>query len=90
VINHDKEIGLTAKGKAKVRLYHPYINDLGTYPTGSNIEVEVLPFRSALVKVTTKKETDKVTLNGIPYQIVNDKAGLSLCLWQSIRFPCRD
>jgi hypothetical protein len=75
VIRLDKEIGLTAKGKAKVRLYHPYINDLGTYPTGSTIEVEVLPFRSALVKVTTKKETDKVTLSGIPYQIVNDKVG---------------
>jgi hypothetical protein len=75
VINLDKEIGLTAKGKAKVRLYHPYIHDLGTYPTGSKIEVEVLPFRSALVKVTTKKETDKVLLSGIPYQIVNDKVG---------------
>jgi hypothetical protein len=75
VIHLDKEIGLTAKGKAKVRLYHPYIHDLGTYSTGSKIEVEVLPFRSALVKVTTKKETDKVALSGIPYQIVNDKAG---------------
>ncbi|GAP73267.1 hypothetical protein [Candidatus Symbiothrix dinenymphae] len=75
VINLDKEIGLTAKGKAKVRLYHPYIHDLGTYSVGSKIEVEVLPFRSALVKVTTKKETDKVLLSGIPYQIVNDKVG---------------
>jgi hypothetical protein len=75
VIHLDKEIGLTAKGKAKVRLYHPYIHDLGSYPTGSKIEVEVLPFRSALVKVTTKKETDKVLLSGIPYQIVNDKVG---------------
>jgi hypothetical protein len=75
LIRLDKEIGLTAKGKAKVRLYHPYIHDLGTYPTGSTIEVEVLPFRSALVKVTTKKETDKVALSGIPYHIVNDKVG---------------
>ncbi|GHT13336.1 hypothetical protein AGMMS4956_09360 [Bacteroidia bacterium] len=75
VIHLDKEIGLTAKGKAKVRLYHPYIHDLGTYSVGSKIEVEVLPFRSALVKVTTKKETDKVLLSGIPYQIVNDKVG---------------
>jgi hypothetical protein len=75
VIHLDKEIGLTAKGKAKVRLYHPYIKDMGTHPTGTEIEVEVLPFRSALVKVTTKKETDKVALSGIPYQIVNDKVG---------------
>jgi hypothetical protein len=69
------EIGLTAKGKAKVRLYHPYVHDLGTYATGAKVEVEVPPFRSALLKVTTQKEKDKIALSGIPYHIINDKAG---------------
>jgi hypothetical protein len=75
VITIGDEIGLTSKGKAKVRLYHPYIHDLGTYSANSRVEVEVLPFRSALAKVTTKKERDKILLSGIPYQIVNDKVG---------------
>jgi hypothetical protein len=66
---------LTKKGNAKVRLYHPYISDLGTHAYGSKVEVEVLPFRSALVKVTTQKETDRIALSGIPYQIINDRVG---------------
>ena len=37
--------------------------------------MEVLPFRAALVKVTTQPEKDKVALSGIPYYIINDKAG---------------
>jgi hypothetical protein len=74
-INIGNEIGLTAKGKAKVRLYHPYIYDLGTHATGTDVEVEVPPFRSVLLKVTTKKEKDRIALSGIPYHIVNDKVG---------------
>jgi hypothetical protein len=65
VISLDKTIGLTTKGKAKVLLYHPYLHDFGSHATGSTIEVEVLPFRSALVKVTTKKETDKIPQGAI-------------------------
>jgi hypothetical protein len=71
MITIGSEIGLASKGKAKLRQYHPFIQDLGTWANGSKVEVEVLPFRAALLKVTTKKETDKVALSGIPYQIVN-------------------
>jgi hypothetical protein len=74
-ITLNDEIGLTKKGTAKVRLYHPYIYDMGTHAYGSTVEVEVLPFRSALVKVTTQKEADRIALSGIPYQIVNDRVG---------------
>jgi hypothetical protein len=70
-----EEIGLTQKKKVKVRLYHPYIYDMGTHDFMSSIQVEVLPFRTALVKVTTENELDKVTLSGIPYQIINDQIG---------------
>lgn len=72
----DEETGLSEKGKeVKARLYHPYIYDLGKHAYGAELEVEVLPFRVALVKLTTEPETDKVALSGIPYQIVNDRAG---------------
>lgn len=74
-IRLDDEVGLSGGGNVKVRLYHPYVFDLGSHKYGSEIEVEVLPFRAALVKVTTQPEKDKVALSGIPYYIVNDKAG---------------
>lgn len=74
-INLDSSAGLEPAAKVKVRQYHPYIYDLGSHKYGSTIEVEVLPFRSALIKITTAPEKDKVALTGIPYQIINDKVG---------------
>lgn len=75
-IKLDSETGIIDNGKkVKARLYHPYIYDLGSHNYGDIIEVEVLPFRAALVKLTTQPEKDKVTLSGIPYLIINDKAG---------------
>ena len=50
----------------KVRMYHPYIEDLGSYKYGSEMKVTVLPFRAALVKVTNEPERDKIAINGIP------------------------
>lgn len=70
------EVGLESNGhKVKARLYHPYVCDLGTHPYNDVVEVEVLPFRAALLKVTTQPEKDKVALSGIPYYIINDKVG---------------
>lgn len=71
----DESTGLEKASKVKVRQYHPYIYDLGSHSYGSSIEVEVLPFRAALIKLTTAPEKDRVALSGIPYQIVNDKVG---------------
>ena len=70
-----EETGLDAAKKVKVRQYHPYIYDLGSYSYGKTIEVEVLPFRAALIKLTTAPEKDRVAISGIPYQIINDKVG---------------
>ena len=75
-IKLDSETGIIDNGKkVKARLYHPYIYDLGSHNYGDIIEVEVLPFRAALVKLTTQPEKDKVALSGIPYHIINDKTG---------------
>ena len=71
----NEEVGLTTRKNVKARLYHPYILDMGSHAYGTTIEVEVKPFRTALLKVTTAKERDAVALSGIPYQIVNDRVG---------------
>ena len=75
-IRLNDEVGLQDNRKqVKVRMYHPYIEDLGTYKYGSEMKVTVLPFRAALVKITNQPERDKVAITGIPYQIINDKVG---------------
>ncbi len=75
-IRLNEETGLKpTDGKVKARLYHPYVLDLGYHAYGEEIEVEVLPFRAALVKLTSEPEKDNVALSGIPYQIVNDRIG---------------
>lgn len=75
-VSLDESTGLTDNGKSvRARLYHPYIYDFGQHKFGDKLEVEVLPFRAALVKLTNEPEKDKVTLSGIPYHIINDKAG---------------
>jgi len=71
-----EEAGLKDSAKpVKVRMYHPYIFDMGKYQYGSTVEVKVLPFRAALVKITTSSEKDPVLISGIPYKIVNDRVG---------------
>jgi len=68
-----EETGLEKTGKkVQVRQYHPYLYDMGRYSYGTEVEVEVLPFRAALVKLTTETERDPILVSGIPYQIVND------------------
>jgi len=70
------EVGLANSGKpVQVRLYHPYIEDYGKHSYGSSIDVKVPAFRSVLLKVTTEKETDRVLISGVPYQIINDRVG---------------
>ena len=72
----DGSIGLEAtSSQVKVRLYHPYIQDFGNHRYGDVVEVEVLPFRAALIKATSVQEKDRVAFSGIPYRIVNDRAG---------------
>ena len=71
-----EEAGLDKSSKkVRVRQYHPYCYDLGSFNYGSDVEIEVLPFRSCLVKITTAPETDPVLVSGIPYEIINDRIG---------------
>jgi hypothetical protein len=57
-IRLDNEIGLTAKGKINICILHPYYETLKPQKYASEVEIEVLPFRSALVKLSTEKDDD--------------------------------
>ena len=50
-----EEVGLKgSKRKVQVKSYYPFVEDLGGKAYGSTIEVEVLPFRTALIRLTTE------------------------------------
>lgn len=74
-IDLNETVGLDKANLVQVRQYHPYIEDLGIKRYGDKIEVEVLPFRALLVKVTTEKERDNILVSGTPYRVVKDVKG---------------
>ena len=47
----NSEIGLFGEGNVKVILHHPYEKLLGTFSYGDRVDVEVPPFRAALLEV---------------------------------------
>ena len=70
-ISLDKSIGLDVNSRLKVTQYHPYIQSMGEFAFGSFTDVEVLPFRSCLIKVSAMNDDD-FELTGIPYEIVRN------------------
>jgi len=70
----DASIGLTGDGAVEVRRLHPSERILGTFDGGSEVEVEVLPFRACLVMATTEG-TSEIGLTGCDYEVENDLPG---------------
>ena len=70
----DSEIGLTAPGEVTLRRFHPAERDLGTFPAGSTVEIEVPPFRSYLLLATTRP-VEELGVSGSDYEIVRDTPG---------------
>jgi hypothetical protein len=67
----DTSIGLNNRGKVYVRQYHPVENIFGTFPYGSPIEIEVLPFRSCLLMASITDDTE-LGIAGCTFEIVQD------------------
>ena len=72
-IKLDQEIGLSAAGSVELRQYHPAERIIGTFKKGEVVEVEVLPFRTCLLKATTKE--DEFGIKGCDYEVVKDVPG---------------
>ncbi|MEM9598865.1 MAG: hypothetical protein AAGD06_31650, partial [Acidobacteriota bacterium] len=68
----DGEIGLgpvTSDGALEVRRLHPTERILGDFSHGQTVPVEVAPFRSSLIRVTTRRDFG---LEGVEYEVVRD------------------
>lgn len=79
----NQSIGLSHASKFEVRQYHPSECIIGNYNYGQKVEIEVLPFRSCLLKVSS--ELAETGIEGCNYQIVkNTKDGVEIDL---LAFP---
>ncbi len=67
-------LGLEKKQSYEVRSLHPYEKIHGSFKFGEKFELEVEPFRSALVLVCPKGEGG-VELEGIEFEVVQDLKG---------------
>ena len=70
IMKLDSTIGLENIKKVQVRTYHPTEKILGDFSYGSEVAVEVLPFRSCLVKMSDAITDSELGINGIDYQII--------------------
>jgi len=81
-IKLDEEIGLSAASSPgadiELRQYHPVERLIGRFKKGTTVEVEVLPFRSCLLKATLKPS--EVALKGCDYEVVRDTPGRPLLI----------
>lgn len=78
IVKLDSTVGLKTEGKFLVRTYHPTEKIIGEYRYGSSVDIEVLPFRSCLVKVSDSSIENEFGIVGVDYQIVPNAGNDSL------------
>ncbi|WP_404423332.1 discoidin domain-containing protein [Nibricoccus sp. IMCC34717] len=75
----DDELGIQKTDtKVSVARLFPWREELGAYAYGSEVEVEVGPFRAALVRVSSRDEG--LVLAGAPYEVVRETPGRPLLM----------
>ncbi len=72
-IHIDTSIGIDKADKIEVRQYHPYEKILGLFSFGQKVAIEVLPFRSCLLKISS--DIDEFGIEGCNYSIVKELPG---------------
>jgi hypothetical protein len=70
-IKLDESIGLKSTGDVDILQYHPVEKFLGTFKSGSEVVITILPFRASLIKISTRPNPEFV-LKGSAYQIVKN------------------
>jgi hypothetical protein len=78
-IDLDKSIGLSKSKSLKVFVHHPNEKYLGNFSYGSETEVEILPFKTCLIRVTSEP-TDEIFVKNSEYRIENIKSDNELSI----------
>jgi hypothetical protein len=76
-IKLDGEIGLGKGPMVELRQYHPVGKVIGRFKKGQTVDIEVLPFRSALLLATSENLLEP-SVEGCDYEIVRDVEGKPL------------
>jgi len=76
----DESVGLKKSAKIEVRTFHPTEKIVGVYPYGSTVNIEVLPFRSCLIKLSDSSLEKEFGIEGTDYQVVTDIKGKQLTI----------
>jgi hypothetical protein len=71
----DESVGLKKINNVKVRTYHPTEKIVGIFPYGSSVNIEVLPFRSCLVKLSDSQMDKEFGVEGTDYQVISNLEG---------------
>lgn len=74
-IKLDESVGLKKSSKVQVKMYHPTEKIIGRYSYGATVDMEVLPFRSCLVKISDAAAEKEFGIEGTDYQVVTDVPG---------------
>lgn len=74
-IKLDESVGLKKSSTILVKMYHPTEKIIGRYPYGATVDMEVLPFRSCLVKLSEAVAEKEFGIEGTDYQVITDLPG---------------
>ncbi|MBC8004157.1 MAG: hypothetical protein H7X84_01685 [Verrucomicrobia bacterium] len=74
-IKLDESVGLKKSSKVQVKMYHPTEKIIGRYAYGAVVDMEVLPFRSCLVKISDAGAEKEFGIEGTDYQVMADLPG---------------
>jgi hypothetical protein len=75
----DESIGLAQPESVELRRLHPSERLLGRHKTGTQLDIEVLPFRTCLLMATTAR-TGEIGVEGCDCEIVRDVPGRPVLL----------
>ncbi|NEW84456.1 MAG: discoidin domain-containing protein [Mariniphaga sp.] len=74
-IKLDETVGLKKSTKVLVKTYHPTEKIVGKFTYGSTVNIEVLPFRSCLIKLADAAKETEFGVEGIDYQVDSELPG---------------
>jgi len=70
----DKTVGLGGAGPVELRQFHPTERIIGRFKPGTEVKIEVLPFRSCLL-LAAGKPSGELGVAGCDYHVVRDVPG---------------
>lgn len=71
-INIGKETGIDTPSPIEVNIHHPYEKHLGVFSVGDTVEVELMPFRAALIELAASDCAEPMLTN-CEYEIVKEE-----------------